>query len=207
MPLSKEQLTDLILDHLMDINDNRCSITEDAILAEHDEQVQNVLAGLLTLHEDLQYRETERQKAFEKLHEINERLEQVVKEQSQAILELSTPILQLGDGVLVLPLIGTVDTDRAQQVLQQALEATKNYGASVLIIDVTGVPIVDTAVARHLLVTVDALKLLGAQTVLTGISPENAQTLVSLSVDLGKVNTQSSLRAGLEYAKRQTNKP
>jgi rsbT co-antagonist protein RsbR len=102
--------------------------------------------------------------------------------------------------ILVLPLIGTIDTARAQQIMENLLEAVVKARAAVVIIDITGVPVVDTKVANHLLKTVQATRLLGADAVLTGVSPHNAQTLVRLGVDLTKVSTKSSLQAGLKLA-------
>ncbi|MBW2276983.1 MAG: STAS domain-containing protein, partial [Deltaproteobacteria bacterium] len=182
------------------INVNDCSITEEMILAEQDEGVRDILAGLLTLHEDLQFRETERVVVVERLRELTDNLERRVREQSQAIMELSTPVLEVWTGVLVLPLVGAVDTKRAGQILVQALERAAGQQSTVFLIDVTGVPVIDTSVARHLLTTIDALKLLGTETILTGVSPTNAQTLAGLGIDLGGIRTRASLHAGLRHA-------
>lgn len=138
----------------------------------------------------------ERERALAELHEQAH----IIDLQSKAILELSTPVMQVWQGILVAPLIGTVDTARAQQIVESLLEAIVKSSASVVILDITGVPTVDTKVAHHLLKTVAAARLLGAEVVLTGMGPLNAQTLVRLGVDLGKVTTRSSLQTGLRYA-------
>lgn len=129
-----------------------------------------------------------------------EEQERVVKEQQQAMLALSTPVLQIRDQILVLPLIGTIDSARAAQIVEQLLSSIVNTQASVVIIDITGVPVIDTAVANHLIKTIQAAKMLGAETIITGISPANAQTLVTLGVDLSMMTTRGSLRSGVKLA-------
>ena len=125
--------------------------------------------------------------------------EQLIREQSEAILELSTPVVQLWEGVLALPIIGAIDTARTQQIMENMLTRIVETGSSMVIIDITGVPVVDTAVAKHLLQTVAAARLLGAETVIVGISARIAQTLVHLGVDLSEVVTRTSMAKGLEY--------
>lgn len=117
-----------------------------------------------------------------------------------AIRELSTPVIQLYERVLLLPLIGTIDTSRAMQVMEKVLMRVAERQAKVIILDIAGVPVVDTRVANHLLQTTEAVRLLGASTVLTGISPQVAQTMVQLGVDLSKMHTRASLEEGLELA-------
>jgi rsbT co-antagonist protein RsbR len=139
-------------------------------------------------------------------HRVKEAEEatKLVKAQSETILELSTPVIGIWDEILILPLIGTVDTRRAQQVVESLLESIVQTQASVAIIDITGVPVVDTKVANHLINTMEAAKMLGADTILTGVSPHNAQTLVKLGVELSKIITKSSLQAGLKTAFEMT---
>jgi rsbT co-antagonist protein RsbR len=124
----------------------------------------------------------------------------VIKEQQQAMLALSTPVLQIRDQILVLPLIGTIDSARAAQIVEQLLNSIVDTQASVVILDITGVPVIDTAVANHLIKTIQAAKMLGADTIITGISPANAQTLVTLGVDLSMMTTRGSLRSGVKLA-------
>ena len=129
-----------------------------------------------------------------------EERERVIKEQQQAMLALSTPVLQIRDLILVLPLIGTIDSARAAQIVEQLLNSIVDTQASVVIIDITGVPVIDTAVANHLIKTIQAAKMLGANTIITGISPANAQTLVTLGVDLSMLTTRGTLRSGVKLA-------
>ena len=105
-----------------------------------------------------------------------------------------------------MPLVGALDTNRAHQIVDQALESAVKNESTVFIIDVTGVPVIDTAVGRHLLTAMDSLKLLGTDTILTGVSPTNAQTMASLGIGLGKFRTRSTLKAGLELALRENSK-
>ena len=135
------------------------------------------------------------------LNFIQER-ERVVNRQQEAILELSTPVLQLRRGILILPIVGLIDSQRAQQLTEQLLEGIRVTRARVVVIDITGVPDVDSRVANHLLQTVDASGLMGASVVVTGLSPEIAQTLVSLGIDLGRLTTIGDLQGGIEEADR-----
>jgi rsbT co-antagonist protein RsbR len=129
-----------------------------------------------------------------------EEREMKIKEQQQAMLSLSTPVLQIRDQILVLPLIGTIDSARAAQIVEQLLNSIVDTQASVVILDITGVPVIDTAVANHLIKTIQAARMLGANTIITGISPANAQTLVTLGVDLSMMTTRGSLRSGVKLA-------
>jgi rsbT co-antagonist protein RsbR len=129
-----------------------------------------------------------------------EEREKVILEQQKAMLALSTPVLQIRDEILVLPLIGTIDSTRAQQIVEELLNKIAEYQASIVILDLTGVPVIDSLVAGHLIKTVQAAKMLGADTIITGISPPNAQTLVNLGVDLSSFITKNNLRAGLKHA-------
>lgn len=129
-----------------------------------------------------------------------EEREKYVRQQQEAIRELSTPVLQVRDQLLILPIIGVIDTYRARQVTEQLLRAIRTKRAKVVVIDITGVPAVDSKIAGHLVQTVDASRLMGATIVVTGISPEIAQTLVTLGVDLAKMNTVGDLQGGIELA-------
>ncbi len=126
--------------------------------------------------------------------------QEIIETQRQALRELSTPIVPVLEGVLVLPLVGSIDTTRAQQIMETLLEAISRYQAEVVIVDITGVPVVDTGVANHLLQVTRAAALLGSECVLVGISPEVAQTIVSLGVDLSSLATRADLQSGVEYA-------
>lgn len=125
---------------------------------------------------------------------------QMVERQRQAMLELSTPVIKVWDGILALPLIGTIDSYRARQIMESLLTAVSAQQASIVLLDITGVPIVDTNVADHLIKTIRAASLLGAECLLVGIKPDLAQTLVSLGINLGNIISAADLRQGLALA-------
>jgi len=129
--------------------------------------------------------------------------EAVIVRQQQEMLELSTPVVELWTGVLALPLIGTLDSARTQIVMQNLLEAIVARRADLAIIDITGVPTVDTLVAQHLLKTVAAARLMGAECIISGIRPQIAQTIIHLGVDLGSVVTKANLADAFRLALRK----
>lgn len=120
--------------------------------------------------------------------------------QAREVLELSTPVMQIWEGIVVAPLIGTLDSQRTQRFMERLLTAIADHQAEIALIDVTGVPVIDTQTARNLLETTHAVRLLGARVVLTGIRPAIAQTLVHLGIQLDDIVTRSSLSAGVRYA-------
>jgi rsbT co-antagonist protein RsbR len=128
--------------------------------------------------------------------------ERVIRQQQEAIRELSTPVLQVRERLLILPIIGVIDPQRARQLTEQLLRGIRTHRAKVVVIDVTGVAAIDAAVANHLVRTVEASRLLGATVIVTGLSPELAQTLVTIGVNLGKMNTVGDLQGGIEQAER-----
>jgi rsbT co-antagonist protein RsbR len=128
--------------------------------------------------------------------------ERVIRQQQQAIMELSTPVLQVRERLLILPIIGVLDTQRARQLTEQLLKGIRTHRAKVVVVDITGVPSVDETVANHLVQTVDASRLMGAGVIITGLSAEIAQTLVTIGVDLSKMDTVGDLQGGLEEAER-----
>ncbi len=132
---------------------------------------------------------------------VDER-ERVIRQQQDSIRELSTPVLPVRERLLILPIIGVLDTNRAQQLTEQLLRGIRTHRAKVVVIDITGAPDVDEAVANHLVRTVDASRLMGASVIITGLSPEIAETLVTIGVDLSKMNTIGDLQGGLEEAER-----
>lgn len=131
--------------------------------------------------------------------------EQVIASQEALLRELSTPIIPLANDILVMPLVGSIDSNRAQMVLESLLDSVSKSRTSVVILDITGVPIVDTHVANALVRASQAIKLLRAQLILTGIRPEVAQTIVGLSLDLSNIVTQATLQNGIDYAIRSRN--
>lgn len=128
--------------------------------------------------------------------------ERIIREQAMQIQALSTPIMPVYEGILVLPLVGTIDARRAGQVMEVMLEGVVREQAEVVIVDITGVSVVDVQVANYLLQAARAIQLIGAQMVLVGISAEVAQTMVQLRVELSKIITRANLKAGIEYALR-----
>jgi len=128
--------------------------------------------------------------------------ERVIRQQQEAIRELSTPVLQVRERLLILPIIGVIDSQRARQLTEQLLRGIRTNRAKVVVIDITGVAAMDATVANHLVQTVEASRLLGATVIVTGLSPEIAQTLVTIGVDLGKMNTVGDLQGGIEQAER-----
>jgi rsbT co-antagonist protein RsbR len=132
---------------------------------------------------------------------VDER-ERVIRKQQDSIRELSTPVLPVRERLLIMPMIGVLDSERARQLTEQLLAGIRTHRAKVVVIDVTGAPEVDEAVANHLVRTVDASRLMGASCIITGLSPEIAQTLVTIGVDLSKMNTIGDLQGGLEEAER-----
>jgi rsbT co-antagonist protein RsbR len=126
--------------------------------------------------------------------------EDIINRQQQELLELSTPVVKLWDGILALPLIGTLDSARTQVVMESLLQRIVETGSEVAIIDITGVPTVDTLVAQHLIKTVTAARLMGADCIISGIRPQIAQTIVHLGVDLGDVTTKATLADALTTA-------
>jgi rsbT co-antagonist protein RsbR len=125
-----------------------------------------------------------------------------IRLQTEAIRELATPVLQVREGLLISPIIGVIDTQRARQLTEAILWGIRQQRAKVVVIDITGVPVVDSKVANHLVQTVDAARLMGATAILTGISPEIAQTLVVLGVNLTSVRTVADLQGGIEEGER-----
>ncbi len=130
--------------------------------------------------------------------------EEVIVRQQQELLELSTPVVQLWEGILALPLIGTLDSARTQVMMESLLQRIVETSSAIAIIDITGVPTVDTLVAQHLLKTVAAARLMGADCIISGIRPQIAQTIVHLGVELGDVTTKATLAGALALALQRT---
>ncbi|WP_051026716.1 STAS domain-containing protein [Nocardia higoensis] len=128
--------------------------------------------------------------------------ERIIRQQQEAIRELSTPVLQVREQLLILPIIGVLDSQRARQLTEQLLRAIRANRAKVVVIDITGVPTIDSTVANHLVQTVDASGLMGASVIITGLSSEIALTLVTIGLDLSKMNAVGDLQGGIEEAER-----
>jgi rsbT co-antagonist protein RsbR len=131
-----------------------------------------------------------------------EERERIIRQQQEAIRELSTPVLQVRERLVILPIIGVLDTQRARQLTEQLLRGIRTNRAKVVVIDITGVPEIDSTVANHLVQTVEASRLMGASVIITGLSSEIALTLVTIGVDLSKMNAVGDLQGGIEEAER-----
>ena len=146
---------------------------------------------------------TDRKKTEEALRTSTAELQEALHRQEQmfeTILELSTPVLSIEEGILLLPLVGNIDTNRSSRIMAALLAGVQRYGAVFAILDLSGVPIVDTSVAQHLIRAASATRLLGAQCILVGISPVIAQAIVTLGIDLGELIVCRDLLAGVRYA-------
>lgn len=136
------------------------------------------------------------------VRDVTERRQQVqqLRRQRDEILELSTPVIQVWDKVLALPIIGTLDSSRAARLTESLLEKIAEHQAEVVILDISGVPTIDTLVAQHLLRTVQAAMLMGAVSIMSGVRPETAQAMVHLGIDLGRLRSRNTLRDALQLA-------
>jgi rsbT co-antagonist protein RsbR len=128
--------------------------------------------------------------------------ERVIRQQQEAIRELSTPVLQVRDRLVILPIVGVLDSQRARQLTEHLLQGIRAHRAKVVVIDITGVPDIDSHVANYLVQTVEAARLMGAGVIITGLSPDIAQTLATIGVDLSKMNAVGDLQGGIEEAER-----
>jgi rsbT co-antagonist protein RsbR len=159
------------------------------------------LCGIITDITDIKHR---REELAQLEAEVNEK-KTIIEAQAALLDQLSVPVIQVWENVLLLPLIGVLDSRRAAQVLESMLESIAAHSAQIVIVDITGVPVVDTSVASYLVRAMQAAQLLGCRSLLVGISPEIAQTLVGLGIDFSGITTRATLQSGLEYAFDQRN--
>lgn len=179
------------------INNTKHTTTPLAITISDVEQMEQLfmrLAHIIGDHFDEQLRQATNELVWQ-----NEQLDA----QNRVISELSTPILPVHEGIIVLPLVGALDSRRATQIMENLLEAITDYQSDMVIIDITGVPMVDTSVANYILQAARAANLVGASIILVGIGAEIAQTMVQLGVDLSRITTLANLQEGLQYAFRR----
>ena len=154
------------------------------------------------LTDELKQREKMQKEVEDKLVKIQEQ-QKVIFQQQSDLLELSSPVSKVWDNVLILPVIGTLDSQRTQVMMENLLEKIVETGCTIAILDITGVPTVDTQVANHLLKTVTSARLLGAECIISGISPAIAQTIVHLGIDLSSIKTKATLQDAMIYAMKQ----
>jgi rsbT co-antagonist protein RsbR len=156
------------------------------------------------LSEELKQREEREKELRAKLATI-EKQKQTILHQQEDLMELSSPVIKIWDDVLVLPVIGTVDSRRAQIMMENLLQSIVDSGCTMAILDITGVLRIDTQVANHLIKTVEAVRLLGGECIISGISPAIAQTIVQLGIDLSAIKTKANLQEGMRYAFQKSN--
>jgi len=173
------------------------------IESEFEDDLSGIEAALNLLIDDLSYelksREEAQKELEEKLSKIQEQQKTIVQQQED-LLELSSPVTKVWDNILILPVIGTLDSQRAQIMMENLLQKIVETGCTMTILDITGVPTVDTQVANHLIKTVTSARLLGADCIISGISPAIAQTIVHLGIDLSVINTKATLQSAMIYA-------
>jgi anti-anti-sigma regulatory factor len=222
---SYRQYVDERLEELMDIvlNIAMGDLSRRPVLRDEQDSLNLLAAGLEMMIDDLieaNRQNEEKTQALEgakanlerqvaaRTQELRQRLAELeaANEAQRRLLEtvrqLSTPVVPIYSGILILPLVSQLDTHRAQQIMEKSLGAIQDYEAEVLIIDITGVPTVDTRVAQYLLQVASAAGLLGSRVILTGIRPEVAQTMVQFEIDISKLITLGNLQSGIEYALR-----
>ena len=166
---------------------------------EKDDEIDAIAGGLVMVAEELAVRMQENERLHKDLLLEKER---TISAQKEAIIELSTPVLRVWNGILVLPLIGTIDTTRAEAMAETLLYEIKRLQTSVAIIDITGIGVVDSNVAGHLITLIKASQMLGAQCVLSGVSPAVAQTLNKVDIPITEIVTKGSLQSALQYGLR-----
>jgi rsbT co-antagonist protein RsbR len=154
------------------------------------------------LTDELRKREKMQKELEEKLSKIQEQQKTILQQQDD-LLELSSPVSKVWDNILILPVIGTLDSQRTQVMMENLLQKIVDTGCTISILDITGVPTVDTQVANHLLKTVTAARLLGAECIISGISPAIAQTIVHLGIDLSAIRTKATLQDAMIFAMKQ----
>jgi len=174
----------------------------------YDDSFAEIEVGINILINDLTEELKERVKIqtdLEKKLATIQQQQRTIVQQQEDLLELSSPVIKIWDNVLVLPVIGTLDSRRSQIMMENLLQTVVDTGCTTAILDITGVPTIDTQVANHLIKTVTAAKLLGAECIISGISPAIAQTIVHLGIELTSIRTRASMQDAIHYALRQNN--
>jgi len=195
------------IEHIEDVLTSVAAGDMDArIESETEDDLSGIEAAIDLLIDDLtdelKQREKMQKEVEDKLSKIQEQQKTIVQQQED-LLELSSPVSKVWDNVLILPVIGTLDSQRTQIMMENLLEKIVETGCTLAIMDITGVPTVDTQVANHLLKTVTSARLLGAECIISGISPAIAQTIVHLGIDLSSVKTKATLQDAMIFAMNQ----
>ncbi|MCD4772621.1 MAG: STAS domain-containing protein [Bacteroidales bacterium] len=208
--MSKTQNNEKLEIRIDHIEDTLASVAAGDMDARINSEIEDDLSGIEAaidlliddLTDELKQREKMQKEVEEKLSKIQEQQKTIVQQQED-LLELSSPVSKVWDNVLILPVIGTLDSQRTQIMMENLLEKIVETGCTIAILDITGVPTVDTQVANHLLKTVTSARLLGAECIISGISPAIAQTIVHLGIDLSSVKTKSTLQDAMIFAMKQ----
>ncbi len=208
--MSKEYNIEKIADRINRIEDVLSSVAAGDMEARIDSQTEDDLSGIEAaidlliddLTDELKQRERMQKEVEDKLSKIQEQQKTILQQQAD-LMELSSPVSKVWDNVLILPVIGTLDSQRTQIMMENLLVKIVETGCTIAILDITGVPTVDTQVANHLLKTVTSARLLGAECIISGISPAIAQTIVHLGIDLSSIKTKSTLQDAMIFAMKQ----
>ena len=196
------QIEDILASVAAGDNEARIEISEEDDLTGIEEAL-NILIDDLTY--ELKQSEIVREDLQSKLNKIEEQQRTIIQQQED-LLELSSPVTKVWDNILILPVIGTLDSQRTQVMMENLLQKIVDTGCTISILDITGVPTVDTQVANHLLKTVTSARLLGAECIISGISPAIAQTIVHLGINLSSIKTKATLQDAMIYAMKQNKK-
>jgi rsbT co-antagonist protein RsbR len=208
--MSKEYNIEKIAERISRIEDVLSSVAAGDMDARIETESEDDLSGIEAaidlliddLTDELKQREKMRKEVEDKLSKIQEQ-QKTISQQQTDLLELSSPVSKVWDNVLILPVIGTLDSQRTQIMMENLLEKIVETGCTISILDITGVPTVDTQVANHLLKTVTSARLLGAECIISGISPAIAQTIVHLGIDLSSIKTKATLQDAMIFAIKQ----
>ena len=208
--MSNEYNIEKIADRINRIEDILASVAAGDLDARINSETEDDLSGIEAaidlliddLTDELKQREKMQKEVEDKLAKIQEQQKTIFQQQAD-LMELSSPVSKVWDNVLILPVIGTLDSQRTQIMMENLLEKIVETGCTISILDITGVPTVDTQVANHLLKTVTSARLLGAECIISGISPAIAQTIVHLGIDLSSIKTKATLQDAMIFAMKQ----
>lgn len=206
MSRSPKELADVVMSQILGIHGGRLPVSLDEAINDYQEDpvLGEILAGLAYLHEDLEHREQERSAAQTELERQNRELQTSRAQLAALAAELSTPIIKVWVGVLLVPLVGSFDSQRAVDMVDRLLTAVVVERARFVILDLTGVGMVDTATADHFVRIVGAVRLLGAEGVIAGVQPSVAMAMVSLGVDTSGIRTTRDAEEALRYCQKQS---